>query len=96
MIICPNCKTINPDNAKFCQQCGKPLAVAPIAPSERDVQLSSGSQQSGQTPAASSPQLGKKRTDILFVVDCTFSMAGEIEAIKNTIIEFKINSQLPP
>jgi len=26
LIVCPSCASDNPDNAKFCNQCGKPIA----------------------------------------------------------------------
>ena len=34
MSDCPNCDYLNPDNAKFCQECGTPLAAS-IEPQEQ-------------------------------------------------------------
>jgi hypothetical protein len=40
--VCPNCKTVNVDNASFCQKCGKELSQTSQAPQTVQTQKSKG------------------------------------------------------
>lgn len=93
---CDGCGASNEDKAKFCQECGRAFAGAssPSATVSKTVE-SAAPKTTGVTLnlAASlmtrAQQLDQKRkADILFVLDCTGSMGGEIEGIKETISEF--------
>jgi Mg-chelatase subunit ChlD len=104
MKICSECGASNSDTAKFCNECGTALeAIAPeksgvgmpaggekpsmvgIAPPAGAINAASLAQ-SLSMRVESLP--GKRRADILFVLDCTGSMQGEIDAIRSAITAF--------
>jgi Mg-chelatase subunit ChlD len=81
VIQCSKCKASNRDNARFCNECGLALIAIGTAPS------------SDRRPAEhitiKKEALHKKRrADVMFVLDCTGSMGGEIQAIKDSISDF--------
>jgi hypothetical protein len=89
MKICKNCGYSNRDNAKFCMNCGRELISAKPVSREIQEQGSVLSQDVIEEKLKSIlKDKVKRRADILFCLDCTGSMVGEIEAIKDTIIEF--------
>ncbi|MFN8472507.1 MAG: VWA domain-containing protein [Anaerolineae bacterium] len=91
MIRCANCGASNPDAARFCAECGGALVPAepvksiekPRGPATIDA---TGFAKALSTRAATLQ--GKKKTDVVFVLDCTGSMQGEIDAIKDAITAF--------
>ena len=87
---CSHCGSSNADSAKFCNECGKELA--PVA-----------SAYTAETPVAALAAVGidfqklertmqvlegKRQADVMFVLDCTGSMGGEIDAIRDAIAAF--------
>jgi hypothetical protein len=89
MKICQNCGCSNRDNAKFCMECGMVLTSETPVPNE-DRELGSVLSQDviEEKLKSTLEEKLKRRADIMFCLDCTGSMGGEIEAIKSTIIEF--------
>lgn len=82
---CDKCGASNLDSAKFCNECGTKLATAEVAKTVKSYapeELAKTLRQRAATLAS------KRRADIMFVLDCTGSMQGEIDSIKETIIEF--------
>ncbi|MCM1982841.1 VWA domain-containing protein [Lyngbya confervoides] len=81
---CPDCGAANAQAARFCSQCGLKF------PQDAAVPL----QQTGQSitdklsakMAAFVAQRSQAKADILFVLDCTGSMQGEIDAIREAIV----------
>jgi Mg-chelatase subunit ChlD len=75
---CPRCHTSNLDTHNFCIHCG--------------LALSAGETKAQGLDPALIARLGaiqsQRCADIMFVLDCTGSMGGEIEAIKDAIIDF--------
>lgn len=89
MKICSNCGASNFDKARFCGECGASLDTAdaiPPAP-KSDSKLDLSSLASSLSMHAQALQ-NKRQADIMFVLDCTGSMQGEIDAIKDTITAF--------
>jgi hypothetical protein len=93
---CPNCAASNPDGARYCSECGHALAVThigePAAPPMRPVEPLDpavgglDAHTIARTLATRADVLqGKRKADILFVLDCTGSMQGEIDAIRDGI-----------
>jgi hypothetical protein len=100
MQICPDCGASNSDAAKFCNDCGKaltgaiktpaPTRVPPVQSPEpehlahraRSTLAEGIAHQPPPSPAH------QRRADILFVLDCTGSMGGEINAIRDAITGF--------
>ena len=84
MQTCPNCGKANTDYAKFCNECGfsLPIVSAPTSkPPSTTLDFS--------TLVTGIPStVGRRCADIMFVLDCTGSMGGEISAIKDTIVAF--------
>lgn len=82
MLVCPNCKAFNSRGAEFCRDCHAPLPRGSFQ----------GVAAPQYQPASkrSHPPMEPKvtRADILFVLDCTYSMRGELEAIRDTIVSF--------
>ncbi|NER97336.1 MAG: VWA domain-containing protein [Symploca sp. SIO1B1] len=93
MKICSNCGASNPNSAKFCNECGTALAPVEQTPTVK-------SQSPGQDDlldadpwadsiATIAQELqAKRKADVMFVLDCTGSMQGEIDAIKDAITAF--------
>ena len=84
MQTCPNCGKANTDLSKFCNECGYslPIVSEPTKkPPSNTLDFS--------TLVTGIPSTASKRfADIMFVLDCTGSMGGEISAIKDTIAAF--------
>jgi Mg-chelatase subunit ChlD len=104
MKICPECGASNSDTAKFCNECGAALETITAEKSKAELPAGGGklsmeapAEPAGLLDAASLAQSlsmrveslqGKRRADILFVLDCTGSMQGEIDAIRDAITAF--------
>lgn len=90
MKICSNCGASNFDVASVCNICGKALATIITAPNiKKPAGVTVDATKFAMTINQKGGKLqGKRRADILFVLDCTGSMQGEIDAIKDTIAEF--------
>ncbi len=95
MKICPNCGAANSDTAKFCNECATALTVK--KPEESPVDKVPKPTGGGGVDAASLARSiltnkaalqGKRKADIMFVLDCTASMQGEIDAIRDAILAF--------
>jgi len=92
MKMCSNCGASNADAAKFCSECG--AALAPVEPVKSAVEPVDASKAVdpdtfARSIAARAEALqGKRKADIMFVLDCTGSMQGEIDAIKDAITAF--------
>jgi len=102
MKSCPNCDASNFDSAKFCNECGEALdAALPAAPAPApgpDLKT----HRSGPAPLDAarlarslthrseglSALNNRRKADIMFVLDCTESMKGEINAIKEAVANF--------
>jgi hypothetical protein len=82
---CSSCGAINIDEAKFCNECGKALGSAIPEPAAPTTQKLTVPDMSAKLAAIASQQ-SKRTADILFVLDCTSSMQGEIDAIQDAII----------
>ena len=90
MKICANCGEANFDSVKFCSECGKNLFkgtdVLGAVPSDKpsfDLKRLTASISNRALRIAQ-----QRKADVMFVLDCTGSMQGEIDAIKETIIDF--------
>lgn len=81
MIQCPKCKASNRDNARFCNECGCALIDMGAAPD-------SGRRVAEHVTIKREALHKKRRADVMFVLDCTGSMEGEIQAIKDSITDF--------
>lgn len=104
MKTCSHCSAVNPDVAKFCLQCGSHLSTSwknqDVAyTSSPEVQVVNNGQATPKvqvidqaTPNQFTPvhkQLYiQRKVDIMFVLDCTGSMQGEIDAVRDVIIDF--------
>ncbi|MCS6862362.1 MAG: VWA domain-containing protein [Abditibacteriales bacterium] len=92
MKTCSNCGASNADAAKFCNECGTALAPVELVKS----MVSPDAAPKAVDPASLARSIaakaealqGRRRADIMFVLDCTGSMQGEIDAIKDTITAF--------
>ncbi|MCE2699307.1 MAG: VWA domain-containing protein [Nostocales cyanobacterium LE14-WE4] len=95
MKICSNCGHSNADSVKFCGECGKELS--PTAPMRTAV---ASPPSAGTTPTIDVAKLArsisataaglamKRKADVMFILDCTGSMQGEIDAIRDAITSF--------
>jgi Mg-chelatase subunit ChlD len=95
MKICINCGASNLDTAKFCGECGAALVTPrpePAAPAEKETAREPSSFDLAKLTATLATQVealqSKRKADIMFVLDCTGSMQGEIDAIKEAFISF--------
>jgi Mg-chelatase subunit ChlD len=79
---CGKCGASNADAAKFCGECG--AALTEKAPPEK-APLAALALSIAEKAAALQ---ARRKADVLFVLDCTGSMQGEIEAIKDAITSF--------
>lgn len=82
--LCPKCGASNTDSAKFCNECGWDLA-SPMATGVADGSVADRGSMADKISAFATQQ-GKRKADILFVLDCTGSMQGEIDAIRDAIV----------
>jgi Mg-chelatase subunit ChlD len=80
VIQCSKCKASNRDSASFCDECGFALG-SPTPPS-------SGRRPVDHITIKKEALHKKRRADVMFVLDCTGSMEGEIQAIKDSISDF--------
>lgn len=93
MKICSNCAASNSDALKFCGECGTALdsnksAIAvesrtPIGTGSVDAASLARSIMTNKAALE-----GKRKADVMFVLDCTGSMQGEINAIRDAITGF--------
>lgn len=79
MKTCTRCGTNNPNTGNFCTHCGAAFTI-PVTQ-----QLSTNAEAYRQ---AIFNKLQQRSADIMFVLDCTGSMQGEIDGIKDAIISF--------
>jgi Mg-chelatase subunit ChlD len=89
MKTCNNCGAANPDAARFCNECATALSspAVPTKSIEKSAGLSASELAKSITLKSSIIQ-SKRKADVMFVFDCTGSMAGEINAIRDSIIAF--------
>lgn len=90
MKIC-KCGVSNSNEAKFCSECGLNIDVPPTdalipAPpaklSPKDASMAIAERDKKKALAT------KRQADIMFVLDCTGSMQGEIDAIRDAMVSF--------
>jgi Mg-chelatase subunit ChlD len=92
--ICSNCGASNPDAARFCNECAQSLAMTAtvVPPAGSPVSVHSRPTVSGAASFADAiqkkPMARGRKADVLFVLDCTGSMQGEVNAIRDSIIGF--------
>ena len=85
MKACPKCGASNLDTAKFCNECGLKLETRALIKTVKSYPP----EKFAETLRQRAKTLDRKRrADIMFVLDCTGSMQGEIDGIKETIMEF--------
>lgn len=96
MKTCPNCGAENTDSAKFCCECATALPAAKSIKTAAEASMPAAAKSSGIDAASlarsimkkSSVLQGKRKADVMFVLDCTGSMQGEINAIRDAITGF--------
>lgn len=96
MKICRECGTANTDGATFCVECAYAFTLPAAAPSMKPMfgpTARSGPGLNADDLAASIRERRgftqvSRSADVMFVLDCTGSMQGEIDAIKSSIIDF--------
>ncbi|MBP1464445.1 VWA domain-containing protein [Candidatus Chloroploca sp. M-50] len=95
MKVCSNCGAHNGDAREYCYECGNALAGLPEPGTSAMPGLSGSRKVDPASLSASiaggiaSKQFSSgRRADVMFVLDCTGSMAGEIRAIRDAIIAF--------
>lgn len=95
MKTCPNCGAVNSNSAKFCCECATALSPAKsiktVAKHSTPARKSSGIDAASLAHSImkkSSVLQGKRKADVMFVLDCTGSMGGEINAIRDAITSF--------
>lgn len=89
MKTCSNCGASNPDVAKYCNECA--AALAPAAPPKsvaEPIARKDASSLARSLSIKAETLQSKRRADIMFVLDCTGSMQGEIDAIRDAIMAF--------
>lgn len=86
MKICSYCGASNPDTARFCSDCARAL-IALASTEEASPSVDAAGLAKAITMKGNILQ-GKRRADIMFVLDCTGSMQGEINAIRDSIAAF--------
>jgi len=85
-MICTNCAAACVDGAKFCNECGAALTAEKNGKTATRI---ADPRELARTIVSRTGVLQRKRqADIMFVLDCTGSMGGEINAIKDTFCEF--------
>lgn len=86
---CNACGASNLDSAKFCNECGTKLPITkPAAEVAKTVKSYAPEELAKTLKQRAATMAGKRKVDIMFVLDCTESMWREINGIKETIIEF--------
>ena len=82
--VCPNCKTVNVDNASFCQKCGKELSQTSKEPqrvqypkSEGNIQPESNNPVTPAKPKVNKVMVGMSLLMMLFV-SCIFAIIGSL------------------
>jgi Mg-chelatase subunit ChlD len=92
MKICEECGASNADISKFCNECGTALEpVETTSPTLKKSEVKAGID--AKSIARSISAMGenlqsRRKADVMFVLDCTGSMQGEIDAIKDVITAF--------
>ncbi len=79
MKICSKCRFSNPSSMKFCGECGLSLNAAPKEDNKDIFAIPDLDKKKALT---------KRQADIMFVLDCTGSMQGEIDAIRDAMVNF--------
>lgn len=94
MKICDHCGASNSKFAGFCNECGKSLTPRPSSPPpQQPLVRQTVSAPANQTSFESLNERlerlrNAQRADVMFVLDCTDSMAGELDAIRDAITAF--------
>jgi Mg-chelatase subunit ChlD len=89
MKICENCGASNADAAKFCGECHLALIdLDIITDSEKATENLDQHTFAKTMQTKFKPFQMQRKADILFLLDCTGSMQGEIDAIKNAVMNF--------
>jgi Mg-chelatase subunit ChlD len=91
MKTCSQCDATNDDGAKACGTCGAQFLGGPArsAPKfEEPPQVPSVRAASLSRSIKLGSLQSRRKADVLFVLDCTGSMQGEIDAVKDAIISF--------
>lgn len=100
MKTCGECGASNPSSSKFCGECGAPLGTGSPNPTQRrsveplpPTVLPTAARRAPEPPpdpGAVLQMLQQKhgQADVLFVLDCTYSMQGELDAIVAAIASF--------
>jgi len=89
MKMCADCGASNADLAKFCIKCGRQLTAAVKAGEAggaKGIELDDDALVRLLRDRAGG--LRERKADVLFVLDCTGSMQGEIDAVKDAITDF--------
>ncbi|MGB3205336.1 MAG: VWA domain-containing protein [Crinalium sp.] len=86
---CSHCGASNANTAKFCNECGNALNTIATAKSESELpkKTTTGLDIEKLEHTINILQ-GKRQADVMFVLDCTGSMQGEIDAIRDAITAF--------
>lgn len=79
MKICSKCGFSNLASMKFCGECGLSLDAAPKEDNKDIFAIPDLDKKKALT---------KRQADIMFVLDCTGSMQGEIDAIRDAMVNF--------
>lgn len=94
MKTCSNCGASNSDALKFCGECGAALDAAKLAstvesrmPTSTSVGVDAASLAHSIVTNKGALE-GKRKADVMFVLDCTGSMQGEIDAVRDAIAGF--------
>lgn len=86
---CGNCGASNPDSARFCNECAYALTTLAPTSAAKTATPSIDAASLAKTISTHAGTIQRKRkADIMFVLDCTGSMSGEINAIRDSIINF--------
>jgi Mg-chelatase subunit ChlD len=89
MITCPNCGNANADSNRFCSDCGQALVAVEEPKTARKPGGGLSAADLARTIATQGGSLQKgRKADVLFVLDTTGSMQGEIDAIRDVITDF--------
>ncbi|MCM1982401.1 VWA domain-containing protein [Lyngbya confervoides] len=83
---CLDCGAANADAAKFCNECGLKFEEEVTGETVKQTQPVSIAEKLNAKMEAFAAQRSQAKADILFVLDCTGSMQGEIDAIRDAIV----------
>lgn len=89
MKFCVKCGASNSDSAKFCSECALAFPTVNTPEDPKKTREISAAKKLAEKLASKKEALhNKRRADVLFVLDCTGSMQGEIDAIRDSIVDF--------